>query len=53
LGFVSKINRLEAEIARLSKWQVVEDADGKAKEMLAATKAELKAQLDEKFLVGH
>ncbi len=37
----AKIAVIETANARLSKWQVVEDADGKAKEMLLAAKAEL------------
>lgn len=37
----AKIAELETINARLSKWQVVEDADSKAKEMLSAAKAEL------------
>ena len=39
--FVAKLSRLETENRRLSKWQVVEDADGKAKEILVAANAEL------------
>ncbi len=34
------LNTVETENQRLSRWQVVEDADGKAKEILAAAKAE-------------
>jgi len=37
---VAKIAGLEAENARLAKWRVVEDADEKAKQILAAAKAE-------------
>jgi hypothetical protein len=36
----AKIAKLETDNARLSKWQVVEDADGKAKEILAAAKSD-------------
>jgi len=39
--FVAKLSKLETENRRLSKWLVVEDADGKAKEILAAATAEL------------
>ncbi len=35
------LSRLELENARLSKWQGVDDADGKAKEILAAAQGEL------------
>lgn len=41
LDLAAKISRLEVENARLAKWQVVEDAEGKAREMLSAAKAEL------------
>ncbi|MDD3021966.1 MAG: DUF4041 domain-containing protein [Alphaproteobacteria bacterium] len=37
----AKIAELETVNARLSKWQVVEDAAGKAREILSAAKAEL------------
>jgi len=40
LDCTAKITKLESENARLSKWQVVEDADGKAKELLAGAKSE-------------
>jgi Domain of unknown function (DUF4041)/T5orf172 domain len=39
--FVAHLSRLETENRRLSKWQVVEDADGKAKEILASANSEL------------
>jgi hypothetical protein len=35
------LSRLEIENTRLSKWQVVDDADGKAKEILTTAQAEL------------
>ena len=41
LDLSAKVSRLETENTRLSKWQVVEDADGKAKEMLSTARAEL------------
>lgn len=37
----SQLAQLETNNTRLSKWQAVEDADGKAKEMLASSQAEL------------
>lgn len=39
--FMTKINNLETENSRLSKWQVVEDADKKADEILANANSEL------------
>ncbi|MFA7256377.1 MAG: DUF4041 domain-containing protein [Kiritimatiellales bacterium] len=36
-----KLDQIEAENERLSKWRVVDDADGKAKEILASAKAYL------------
>ena len=37
----AKLTQIEAENARLSKWRVVDDADGKAKEILSAASTEL------------
>ncbi|RPH53066.1 MAG: DUF4041 domain-containing protein, partial [Desulfobacteraceae bacterium] len=54
LELVAKIKTLEAENAQLSKWKVVEDAVGKAKEILATAKAKIEKavahtkQLEEK-----
>lgn len=39
-NIAAKIAELETDNARLSKWQIVEDADGKARELLAVAKSD-------------